>query len=481
MKCPTIETWDLLAVEALDADQAAAMHAHATTCPQCRAQLQAARRAHIDRLRRYETLDCDHDRLREELMANLPASLPAPRRGLLARMGERIMQMNRPTSRRIAAVLLPAACIVIAGILLLSPSSQKSAFAAAVARLREARTIVAHFEAYMNNGTAPMQQGTLYMSDEFGMRFESQGNAGGLPMALPDDVPNVMSMSMTHKPGGPLVLLQPGLKMAIRMNMPDGKMTGWSGGFDQSSPDQFLKSFARLTGDADARLGQSELDGRAVEGFAVSAQKLGLEYVGRDGAAANGEQSGQAKLWVDARSHLPVRMELQMAVDAPPLGTMQVRAVYDKFEFDRPLDGALFETSIPEDYRAFDVNVPAPTEETLIAGLKYFADTMGRYPSSLDPSRMGAELMVGIARSGKIKVDPNDPSSVMNQEMMETVMRVTMGTAFVQQLARDGREPEYFGDMVTPEDKSDMLIRWRELNGQLRVVYGDLHVTTVSD
>lgn len=480
MKCPTTENWDLLAMEALDPDPAAAMQQHAATCSNCRAQLQAARRAHIDRLRRYETLERDHDRLREELMENLPAILPAPRRGLLARVGEQIMQSNRP-SRRIAAVLLPAACIVIAAILLLSPNSQKSAFATALARLRDARTIVAHFEAYMNDATIPAQQGTLYLSDESGMRFDAAGNAGGFPVAIAGDTSNVMSMSMTHKPGGPLVLLQPALKMAIRMNVPDGRMPGWSGGFDQSSPDQFLKSFARLTGDADARLGQSVLEGRTVEGFAVSAQKLGLDYVGRNGATANGGQNGQARIWIDARSHLPVRMEMQLTVDAAALGQMQVRAVYDKFEFDRPLDGALFETSIPEDYLAVDVNVPALSEETLIAGLKYFADTMGRYPSSLDPSRMTAELMVGIVRGGKVKVDPNDPRSAMNPELMETVMRATMGSAFVQQLARDGREPEYFGDVVTPAEKDDVLIRWRDGDGQMRVVFGDLRVSTVAN
>lgn len=476
----------MLAIEATDPNRAATMQKHAATCANCRAHFQGARRAHIDRLRRYEALERDHDRLREELMANLPAGDPAPRRGLLARMGERIMRLNRPASRRIAAVLLPAACVAIAAIMLLSPTSQKSAFAAAVARLRDARTIVAHFEAYMNNGTVPMQQGTLYLSEEFGMRFESQGNAGGLPIAMADDVPNVMSMSMTHKPGGPLVLLQPGLKMAIRMNTPDGKMTGWSGGFDQSSPDQFLRSFARLTGDADARLGQSELDGRTVEGFQVSAHKLGLEQLGRsavltdaDSSAING-QSGHARIWVDARSHLPVKMEVQVVVEAPPLGTMLVRAVYDGFEFDRPLDEGLFSTAIPDDFRALDVNVPAPTEETLLAGLRQFAETMDRFPSSLDPSRMGAELMVGIARSGNIKLDANDPVSAMSPEMMETVMRAAMGTAFVQQLAREGREPEYFGDIITPADKDDVLLRWRQADGSIRAIYGDLRVETIA-
>ena len=44
--------------------------------------------------------------------------------------------------------------------------------------------------------------------------------------------------------------------------------------------------------------------------------------------------------------------------------------MYDKFEFDRPLEAAMFETAIPEDAHVYDVNIPAPTEDTLLVEIR---------------------------------------------------------------------------------------------------------------
>ncbi|GMU81888.1 MAG: hypothetical protein AMXMBFR47_17590 [Planctomycetota bacterium] len=481
MSCPSPSEWDLLAIGAIDAGPAEVLKTHAEACPSCRERFLAARRAHVDRLRRYEVFDRDHDHLRESLLAALPDELPASAARstrVARRLGDWIMSINTKTTRKWAAVLAPAACVLVAVLVVLWPDNQKSAFATAIERFRSATTIVAHFEAYLSHAEIPMQSGTLSLSDEFGMRFDATANDA----AAPAGVPNVMSLSMTHRPGGPVVLVQPTFNMVIRMHTPDGKMTGWSGGLDQSSPDQFLEGFRRLTGEADAQLGRSTIDGRAVEGFEVSARKLGLEYVGRKPAEDVDEpEPSRARIWVDAASHLPVRMEVEVAVDSPmPMGRMHVRAVYSNFEFDRPLDAALFESKIPEGARVVDVNVPAPNEETLLTSLRIFAEKAGRYPLALDPSRVSAELMVVLAREGGFKIDSNDPASVMNAELMETVMTVTMGCAYVQQLARDGLEPEYFGDIVTPEETTEALLRWRLPSGEIRVIYGDLRAETLA-
>jgi outer membrane lipoprotein-sorting protein len=488
MKCPEHSNWDLLAIGALDDAQAEVLREHANACDSCRSEFLAARRAHVDRLRRYEALDRDHDQRREELLAALPDSVPsrAQRSSVLYRMGEFVMSINRTTPRRVAAVLVPAACVAIAAILLLSPGTQKSAFAAAIERLRQAKTIVAHFEAYMNDGTKPMQSGTLYLSDEHGMRFDAQLDMAGLPGALApagDTAaadPSFSGMAITHRPGEPVVLVHSGLHFAVRMHTPDGKMSGWSGGFDQSSPDQFLSSLRRMTGEADASLGRSIIDGREVEGFEVSAKKLGMEFTGRTARDDQATPPGHARLWVDAGSHLPVRMEVEITAEMPPMGAIRVRAVYDRFEFDRALDESLFDAKIPDDARVLDVNVPAPTEETLLSALKLFGDTLGRYPSTLDPSRISAELMVGLVSKGGIKLDPSDPAAMFSSELFENAMRVAMASAFVQKLAHDGFEPEYFGDSVRPEDTDEVLIRWRLADGQSRVIDGGLRVQTIA-
>ncbi|MFO0838284.1 MAG: hypothetical protein U1D55_07120 [Phycisphaerae bacterium] len=472
MTCPASQDWDLLAMGVIDGSPADEMRTHAEVCAACRTEFLAARRAHTERLRRYEAFDHQHDELRDSLMAALAPGSPAeadlrPRR--VSRIGDWIMSLNTKTTRRVAAVLAPAACIAIGALIVLSPS-HRSAFAAAIERMREARTIIAHFEAYLNQADVPMQSGTLYLSDEHGMRFDAVGNADAAP-----GFPNVMGMSMFHQPGGPVILLQPALKFGLRMHTPDGQMRGWSGNWDQSSPDQFLAGFRKMTGEADARLGHSVIDGRAVEGFEVSARKLGLEFVGSTTA---GNHPARARLWVDSESYLPVRMEIEITTEVPVMGDMSIRVVYNAFEFDRPLAAADFEPTIPDDLRMFDIKVPGPSEETLIDALRQFAEATGNYPVSLDPSRMVAQMMVALVRNGDVKMTDDDPASAITSGVMERAMQVTMGAAFVQQLAREGHEPEYFGTSVSPEDASEVLLRWRLADGGIRVIFGDLHVET---
>lgn len=477
MSCPSANDWDLLAMGVIDDAPADTLKSHAEACSTCRQLCLAARRAHVERLRSYEVFDRDHDPLRDALMAALPAESPAQlseRIGVTRRLGDWIMSINTKSTRRIAAVLVPAACFIVAAIALLSPNHQKSAFAAAIERIRSARTIVAHFEAYMNHSEAPMQSGTLSLSDDYGMRFDMSSSADAFP-----GIPNVMAMTMIHQPDGPVVLVQPSLNLVMRMHTPDGKMLGWSGGLDQSSPDRFLEGFRKLTGEADSQLGLSMLNGRKVEGFEISARKLGLEYIGR-GPAGDDIEPSLARVWVDAKTHLPVRMEVDMVVDAPePMNCFHVRAVYSDFEFDQTLDPALFVPTIPENAHVFDVKVPAPNEETLLDALRLFAETTERYPTTLDPSHISAELMLVLARNKAVKIDPADPVSALSAEMMEAIMGVTMGCVHVQQLARDGLDPEYFGDIVTPEDKDDTLLRWRLPSGETRVIFGDLRVETL--
>jgi hypothetical protein len=99
---------------------------HARACAACREQLQLARREHTERVRVYEAFDRDHDELRDQLMAALPDRAPQPyRQGWVARGWQRLggvaMSVNKSTGRRVAALLVPAACIVIAVVVSLVP------------------------------------------------------------------------------------------------------------------------------------------------------------------------------------------------------------------------------------------------------------------------------------------------------------------------------------------------------------------------
>jgi outer membrane lipoprotein-sorting protein len=481
MKCPSAEQWDLLAMDVLEGGEVQQMLAHARSCLACRERVQAARREHTERLRMYEAFDRDHDELREQLMAVLPDELPSAREGRLARAGHRLggvaMSLNRSAGRRAAAVLVPAACIVIAVAIFLAP--KQSAFAAALEHMRQASTIVARFQEFINDADEPMLEGQLSLSAEHGMRFEV--SMGGLPFA---QAPGVLSgaaagetsMLIFREPDGPLVMVQPSLKLVMRMHGVDQL----SADPQRTSPDEFIRKFLEMTGEADRLLGRSVIDGHEVEGFEVSGEKLGLEFGGSTSQEAGTDESAgsnaAARLWVDVNSGLPVRMEVELGV---AFLKMHVLAVYDQFEWDVPLEAELFVPEIPEGARTIDLTIPPMTEQTLLDGLRVYAEIAGRYPTSLDPVSVSAGLAMAWAASGKLEIDPEDPASVFSTGLVQDCMTVTVGCGFCRQLAADGHEPEYFGDIVTPEDADEVLLHWRLDDGQMRVIYGDLRVETL--
>lgn len=432
------------------------------------------RREHAKLMRMYEAFDQNHDQLRERLLAALPAGAPVPTASTRRRViGELLMRYV--LNRAVAVILAPAACILIALTIIFS-NGHTNAFAQAIERLRAARTIVAHFESYLNGAEQPLQSGTMYLAQDQGMRFEADLNVPLAAVAGGAGGPG--KMLIFQKSGSPLVMLQPALKFGLRIHTADEKAlegTDW----DAASPDRFLDQFRRMADKADRSLGRSTRDGREVEGFAVSARSLGFEFAGGpESAKTDAPFNSEARIWVDAQTHLPVRVEMEILTQTQILGQAHVLAVYDNFQFDAPLEASLFDPPIPADLHMAELNLPPISEQTLIDALKLCQELNGSYPPSLDTAAVAAQLAYNIVRTGG-KLQDDDLSSVMSSGLMQKVLDVSMGCAFVQKLARDGKEPEYFGADVTAEDAKEILLRWRQDDGAVRVIYGDLRAETL--
>jgi outer membrane lipoprotein-sorting protein len=430
--------------------------------PAQRAEFDEARRAHAALVRTYEAYDRDHDRLRDQLMAALPDRPGATADGGASGRRQRskgAFLMRHPTTRIAAFVLTPAAAIVLAFVFILG-WNQTSAFARAVERLRAATTITTRFQAWVGDAEQPMMGGKLYLSAEQGMRFDT--SVSGMEGS---------ATTVYHAIGGPITMVQEPLNAVIRIHVPDD-LDAVTNVPDQTSPDAFIRKFMDLAGEADVKLGPSTIDGREVEGFEVSGERLGLSFTGAPGG-------GAARLWVDVKSGLPVKLEVETAHTNAMVGTMRVRAVYDQFEWDVPLDAALFTPVIPEGLREVDLTMPPISEETLIEGLRVFADTIGSYPNTLDAAWAGAQLSVSWMTKGRIQRGPDGEMPVIPAELMQDTMTIATGCGFVQQLARKGHDPEYFGAAVRPEDKDEVLVRWRLDDGRTRVIYGDLRAETL--
>jgi len=492
MNCPNAEQWDLLAMDLLEEGDVRDMLGHARACEKCRALYQKTRREHVERMRMYEAFDREHDELRDQLMAVLPIEAPAVVHAGLAgrarrRLGDIAMSLNRTKRRRAMAFLAPAACIVIAVAVFLTP--KQSVFAAAIEHMRQASTIVCDLTMYMNESEEPVMDGTMYMSDDRGARvdldmgfFGSLNGLGGGAAAS-----QAAGFTFLRKPDGPALMIQPQTNVAIRMYGLDEL----SQNPQTTSPDEFIRHCLAITGEADRSLGQAIINERIVEGFEISGERL-WECIREQRGGLGGHfglhaSDGQTlpemalRLWIDVENNLPVRIEADVKIQ--PFGA-SMRVVHDGFEWDAELDADLFEVEIPEGMREIDMVIPPMTEETLIEGLRLHAEAAGYYPSSLDPSDIGAQVALAASVGRQVALAYADAEAGIDPaEMQELVMRnaLTLGVGFhfVQNLEANGQAPEYFGDIVSPADTEDVLLQWRLDDGRMRLIYGDLSAETV--
>ncbi len=452
MTCPLPEELTLLSMGVLDESEAEQMHRHLESCADCRARFQESRRGHVELMRTYEAMDHDHDALREQLMAGLPAGEPQPvSAGWAARRWRRLgdIAMNSPTTRRAAGLLSAAAIIVIVCSFFWSHGNG-TAFATVIERLQQTKTVVCRLTTEITGGTMELTtKGKLHLSADHGVRVDLM--MGGQSPII-----------HYHPLDGPAIVVVPPTKTYMVMEVPDDAEHAP----ESRQPDGLVRQLLELTDDASESLGSEVLEGRQVEGFAIAGHTLGLD----DATAA-------ARLYVDTQTWLPVRYVVEMP--GPEAGS-RLTVVHDQFEWDVPLEAMLFEPQIPEDYTAVDLKLPAKSEETLLEGLQVYATLAdGTYPSSLDPVRLPGELVAIFAKrkaASEAKLDSGSPAF---KELSQKLMVVVAAGNFYQQLVREGHEPEYFGEEVTADDADAVLLRWHQDDEYDRVVYGDLRIATV--
>jgi hypothetical protein len=456
MKCPPDQDWDLLAMEALADEQVESLLTHVRECSTCQELYAAARRDHVDRVRMYEAFDRNHDELREQLLATLPAG--APRRSALDplargwyRLGDYAMSLNKTTGRRAAALLIPIAAAVFIAVFLV-PVGQKSAFAAAIEHLRLARTIVCRLtmpDGLETQGVKLQAEGTLRFSDQFGSHSEMKMND--------------MVVAQHFAPlRGPMIVVQP--TMRTWMEYEPGEMSFMD--MQEQSPAAFLSALRKLTDGTATELGPDSIDGRAELKYRIPGEKFGIPPPRKAGT-----EPAYAEMWVDIQTQLPTKLLLEM-----PLADedKRLKVVYDKFEWDLPLEAGTFQPNIPHDYVQVDARLARPSEAALLNALKRVADLTDRYPPSLGPGSVLGRLHTMVPKEKLPELD-----KLGREGLVRLGMEIAGGTMYHMKLARDGRKPEYFGDKVTPGDADEILMRWQLDDGQVRVIYGDLRTETL--
>ncbi len=393
--------------------------------------------------------------------------------------------MKSPLSKLAIAAAVTIACIT--GLIMWTGTGSGIALADVLTRLQQVSVYMYQMSSTTTGlvvNDKPLEQemqGTVLMSQGLGMKMTMEMDMGiGDPN---DSGPIVQEMYMLPQQKR-MVTLMPGQKMYMQMDLDDARFEEMQK--QNNDPSAMVKQVLRCDY---TNLGRSTIDGIEVEGF----QTTDPNYLGGMMGAVD------VKIWVDVKTQLPMRSEMDMTMDmqmGPTPTSLQVHVVVYDFQWDVSVDASEFEPVIPDDYTTLaggPIKMPAISEETAIQGLKLCADLGGAYPEKLDMmtlmSQMGKfsdvnEPTAQPPLTGDEDLTPEERAKTTVQEHTEKMMDVMMpiqgiGT-FYMTLTQEKKDPAYYGKTVTPEDADQVLMRWKVSDTEYRVIFGSLHVETVT-
>jgi hypothetical protein len=221
-------------------------------------------------------------------------------------------------------------------------------------------------------------------------------------------------------------------------------------------------------------LGTSMLDGIEVQGFRST-----------DPAFMGGTGEVEVQVWVDVKTRLPVRVDMKMKVS----DQIETHCTSYDFQWDVPVSAAEFTPIIPPDYTPSltdGTKAVSPTEQGAIEGLQFCVEFTGTYPKRLDLGGL-MDLMQSFmsSQTPAAKKFQQEAAQMKSQEeqtakTMEIARPIQSLTMFYVMLSQQKKEPAYYGDIVTPGDIAQVLMRWKVSDNEYRVIFGDLHAETVT-
>ena len=357
---------------------------------------------------------------------------------------ERIASMNR--FLKIAAALSAAAVIIAASLVAFFAWTGGHSGGLAIADVLKSITAkTARFTI-----TARMEPQPAGMPPEQTMHMLVMENL------VRQELPGGMYQVMDLKSGRSFTIIPQQKKVMVM------KMTG----LPQEAKDQMSNDFfgelqrkveeLRGSGPKDVEwLGEKDFDGRPARGFYKRVQGTDLT------------------VWADAETCLPVLMEMHYG-----RGPQQYFMTWSNFEFDVPLDPALFSTAVPEGYTVEErsMDMSPPTEADLVTGLRQCANMAdGAFPDRIDQNTIMEILKKWITRqSGNAQQRPK-------QEQMDTLMKVQRVLLFVMQLSGEKVDWRYAGKGVRLGDAGTPVFWYRPKDAaNYRMVCGDLTVADVA-
>jgi len=253
----------------------------------------------------------------------------------------------------------------------------------------------------------------------------------------------------------------PEQKKYMRMNLNDEILEKMQE--DNGDPRAMLKDFMEYETE---QLGKSVIDGVEVKGIESRDPNIAEGMLG----------NAVGRIWVDTEDELPVKIEIEVFSEDGQERVMDM--IMDRFQWGIEIPESEFALNLGDDYELLaEVDLGAGLKN-IVEGLGLFAEfSGGEYPSEMSPMKVVQELQGHmIANWG------GSPDGEPSKEDIQKLMGLQMGATMFGSLKKEGKDPAYYGDMVTAEFPHAVLMRWKtdDDDGKYNVILGDLSTRIVT-
>jgi len=363
--------------------------------------------------------------------------------------------------------LAAAAVIVLAGFLALNFFDKTSGivWADVVKRLEDIKTVAYKITADIKGMPGTPEGYTTHTTQDVMLSYEQ----GAVRIDSSLQVPGGTRKSHTYIlfEDSVLITVMPAQKKYLKVTIGDEQMQKM--GDEKGDPVTLLK--AMLEHDY-TELGRKTIDGIAAWGIEVSDPKLGMKM----GYFISGGMFDETtvQLWVDEKHELPIRIN---ATGSSKDGQASMETVYDNFQWDIVIEPALLKPEIPNDYELMTQGKweTGNEGEEIIEVLRLFVEYAdGKYPASLKTMTVAKAIAPALRK--KFPRGSPEPS----KELLARFMRVDRVGMMYTTLEKDGKDPAYYGNIISTESPEAVLFRWKIDDDTYRVVFGDLRTEDVS-
>jgi hypothetical protein len=247
------------------------------------------------------------------------------------------------------------------------------------------------------------------------------------------------SRIVTDVKAGRVVVIQPEMKSAIKMNLKNLPR--------QQRPDDMIESFKKLSGKDAKDLGAAQIDGRLAEKFLATQDRQ------------------EFTVWADPETGEPIRLDMTVST----MG-QKVSMSCTNFVLNPPVAENEFSQVIPNGYATQEFTLDLPNIEdgagnvaALLSG--YAARAGGKFPPNLDDMVAYMKLIV------------TDGMTEPTNEDLNLIVRFQMVQHFLGTLPKNGWK--YVGNGKTTANKNSVIFWWKTEKGY-RGIYGNLTMSDLS-